>query len=75
MDCLISVGVQVDIENDIRKSKRAESMRKATAKYKQKLIDENKYGKRLEYFQNLNYMKRHYYKKPEEFVECIKNFL
>ena len=58
-----------------QKATKTERMRIASAKYKQKLIDENRYNKRLEYFREKNYMKRHYYKKPDEFLECIKPFL
>ena len=74
---MVSIGVQINIDDniDIKKATKAERMRIASAKYKQKLIDENRYNKRLEYFREKNYMKRHYYKKPDEFLECIKRFL
>jgi len=72
---MVSIGVQINIDDDIKKATKAERMRNASAKYKQKLIDENRYYKRLEYFKEKNYMKRHYYKKPDEFLECIKLFL
>ena len=71
---MVSIGVQVNIVDDINIKKKAERVRIASAKYKQKLIDENRYYKRLEYFKEKNYMKRHYYKKPDEFLECVNFF-
>ena len=62
---MVSIGVQINIDdnNDIKKATKAERMRIASARYNQKLIDENRCNK------------RHYYKKPDEFLECIKLFL
>ena len=53
---MVSIGVQINIvgDIDIKKSTKAERMRIASAKYKQKLIDENRYNKRLEYFREKN---------------------
>ena len=49
---MVSIGAQINIDDniDIKKATKAERMRIASAQYKQKLIDENRYNKRLEYF-------------------------
>ena len=49
---MVSIGVQNNIDDNfiIKKTTKVERVRITSAKYKQKLIDENRYNKRLEYF-------------------------
>ena len=53
---MVSIGIQINTDDDVnvKKATEAERMRNASAKYKQKLIDENRYNKRLEYFREKN---------------------